>query len=73
MTDFLLYTKMHKNPIKARFIIAYPKSSIKHLARTIAAIFRLFFRQIQEYNDTCRFFKVLKALTFFGKYRKINQ
>ena len=35
--------KMHKNPIKARFIIASLKSSIKPLARTIASIFRLFF------------------------------
>ena len=29
---------MHKNPIKARFIIASPKSSIKPLARTITSI-----------------------------------
>ena len=48
--------KMHKNPIKARFIIASPKSSIKPLARTITSVFRLFFRQIQTYNDKCRFF-----------------
>ena len=55
--------KMHKNPIKARFIIASPKSSIKPFARTITSIFRLFFRQIQAYNDKCRFFTVL---TLFG-------
>ena len=48
--------KMHKNSIKARFIIASPKFSIKPLARTITSMFRLFFRQIQTYNDTCRFF-----------------
>ena len=48
--------QMHKNPIKARFIIAPPKSSIKPLARTITSVFRLFFRQIQTYNDKCRFF-----------------
>ena len=47
--------KMHENPIKARFIIASPKSSIKPLASTITSIFRLFFRQIQTYNDKCRF------------------
>ena len=35
--------KMHKTPIKARFIIASPNSSIKTLARTIASIFCLFF------------------------------
>ena len=47
---------MHKNPIKARFIIASPKSSIKPLAGTITSIFCLFFREIQTYNDKCRFF-----------------
>ena len=48
--------KMHKNPIKTRFIIASPKSSMKYLARTTTSIFRLFFRQIQTYNNNCRFF-----------------
>ena len=48
--------KMHKNPVKARFIIASPKSSVKHLARTITSIFRGFFRQIHTYNNKCRFF-----------------
>ena len=48
--------KMHKNPSKARFIIASPKSFIKPLARTITSVFHLFFRQIQIYNDKCRFF-----------------
>ena len=47
--------KMHKNPIKSRFIITSTKSSIKPLARTITSVFRLFFRQIQTYNK-CRFF-----------------
>ena len=47
--------KMHKDSIKARFIIASPKSSIKSLASTITTIFRLFFRQIQTYNAKCRF------------------
>ena len=56
--------KMHKNSIKARFIIASPKSSIKPLARTIMSIFRLFFRQIQTYNDISVGF--LQMLTLFG-------
>ena len=46
---------MLKNLIKARFIIASPKSSIKPLARTIMSVFRLFFRQMETYNDKCRF------------------
>ena len=48
--------KMHNNPIKAKFIITFPKSSIKSLAGTITSIFCLFFRQIQICNDRCRFF-----------------
>ena len=48
--------KMQKSPIKARFIIASTISSIKSLARTIASIFHLSFRQIQTYNDKSRFF-----------------
>ena len=48
--------QMHKNPIKDRFMIAYPKSSLKPLARTVTSIFRLFFRQIQTYNNKCRIF-----------------
>ena len=48
--------KMHKNSIKARFITASPKCSIKPLARTITSIFRFCFRQIQTYNDKCRSF-----------------
>ena len=48
--------KRYKNPIKCRFIAASPKSSIKYLARIITSGFRFFFRQIQTYNDKCRFF-----------------
>ena len=47
---------MHKNPIRARFIIASPKSSIKPLSWAITSAFRLFYRQIESYNDKCRFF-----------------
>ena len=57
-----LMLKMHKNPIKARFIIASPKPSIKSLARTITIIFRLFSRQMQTYNDKCRFLTGLNTL-----------
>ena len=53
--------KMHKNPIKARFIKTSPKSFIKPLARTITSIFRLFFRQIQTCNDKCRLFTGVNA------------
>ena len=53
---------MHKRPIKARFIIASPKSSIKPLSQTITSAFRLFYRQIESYNDKCRFFSGVNTL-----------
>ena len=75
--------KRHKNLIKARFIIASSKSSIKPLVRTITSIFRLFFRQVQTYNDKCRFFTgvntfwvvqnnklVIDAMNGFNKRKK---
>ena len=42
--------KMHKSPVKARFIIASPKSSIKPLSQAITSAFRLFF--IDKFNLT---------------------
>ena len=45
-----------KNPIKARFIIASPKSSIKSLSQAITSAFCLFYKQTESYNDKCRFF-----------------
>ena len=55
LPDIYWRPKMHKNPVKARFIIASRKSSIKLLDKAITLIFRLFFRQIQVYGDKCRF------------------
>ena len=54
--------KMHKNPIKARFIIASPKSSIKLLARTITSIFRF----LDKYKYIMVSVGFLQVLTLFG-------
>ena len=48
--------KIHKSPIKARFIIASPKSSVKPLSKAITSVFQLFYKQIESYNDKCRYF-----------------
>ena len=48
--------KMHKNPIKAKFIVASPKCSIKPLAKAITSAFRIFYKQIQSYHYKSRFF-----------------
>ena len=70
LPNMLWMPKMHKSPIKARFIIVSPKSSIKPIARAITSIFRLFFRQIQICNDECRFFM---GFNTFEQYRTTNQ
>ena len=64
--------KMHKNPIKARFIIASAKSSIKPLARTITSIFCLLFRQIQTCNDKCRFFTGVSTFWVVQNNKPVN-
>ena len=46
---------MHKSPIKPRFIIVSPKSSIRPLSQAIASAFRFFYRQIEPQNNKCRF------------------
>ena len=46
---------MHKSPNKAKFIVASPKFSIKLLSQAITSAFRLFYRQIETYNDKSRF------------------
>ena len=54
--------KMHKNPIKARFIIASPKSSIKPLARTIMSIVCF----LDKYKHIMISVGFLQVLTFLG-------
>ena len=53
--------KMHKNPSKARFIIAAPKCSVKPLSKAINSIFKLFHQQIETYNKKCHFFTGVKT------------
>ena len=73
------------NPIKVRFIIVSPKSFIRPLARTIASVVRLFFKQVQTNNAKCRFFTsvntfwvvqnnrpVTDEMNGFNKRRKVN-
>ena len=53
--------KMHKDPIKFRFIIAAPNCSIKPLLQTITKIFKLFYRQIENYNAKSQFYSSVKT------------
>ena len=42
--------KLHKNPSKARFIIAAPKCSVKPLSKAVTAALKLMYKQVENYN-----------------------
>ena len=47
---------MYKTPIKTRFIVASPESSINPLTKAITSIFQLFYEQIGSCDDKCILF-----------------
>ena len=53
--------KLHKTPLKFRFIIAAPDCSIKPLSKAITKIFRLFYRQVETYNAKSLFYSQVKT------------
>ena len=54
--------KMYKAPIKARFIVASPKSKSKPLAEAITSAFQLFYKQIEVFK--CFFKCLFKCFRF---------
>ena len=53
--------KLHKNPIKFRFIIAAPNCSVKPLSKAVTKFFKLFYRQIEKYNEKSQFYSSAKT------------
>ena len=53
--------KLHKNPLKFRFIIAAPKCSIKPLSKAVTSVFRLFYNQIERYNMKSCYYSSVKT------------
>lgn len=51
----LALVKVYKNLIKLIFIIVSSKSSVKSLSQAITSDFRFLYRQIEPYNNKCRF------------------
>jgi len=58
LPDIYWLPKLHKSPIKAWFIIASKKCSVKTLSKDITSIFKLAYNQVDRYNQ--------KASTFSG-------
>ena len=62
---------MHKNPIKARFIIVSPKSSIKPLARTITSIFVCFLDKHKHIMINVGFFTGVNTFWVVQNYKPV--
>ena len=52
--------KKHKNPSKARFIVAASLCTLKPLARSLTSVFKLFQKQVENYNLKGQFFSGVK-------------
>ena len=59
--------KMHQSLIKARLIVASPKSAMKPLPKTVISIFRLLFRQIEHIMTNKHFLQVI----FTGNFLQV--
>ena len=53
--------KLHKNPVKFRFIIASKYCTTKTLSKNVSSIFSLFQRQIDTYHKKSHFFSGIKS------------
>ena len=60
LPDIYWTPKMHKNPVKARFIIASKRCTTKTLSKDMSAIFSLFQRQIDTYYKKKHYFSGYK-------------
>ena len=53
--------KMHKVPTKSRFIVAAKHCSLKGLAQTVTKILKMFYKQVENYNNKSYFFSHVKS------------
>ena len=63
--------KLHKNPIKFRFIIAAPDCSMKPLAKAVTKLFKLFYKQIERYNEKTFYFSSIKSFWVIDNNNKV--
>ena len=61
MPDIYWTPKLHKNPVKFRFIIASKRCTVKHLSKDISSIFSLFCKQIEMYNKKAHYYSGIKS------------
>ena len=61
LPDIYWTPKLHKNPVKFRFIIASKQCTIKHLSKNMSSIFSLFMKQIETYNKKARYYSGINS------------
>ena len=61
LPDIYWIPKLHKTPIKFRFIIASKKCTTKVLSKTVSSIFSLFQKQIDAYHRKSHYFSGIKS------------
>ena len=66
-------SKIHKNPIGFRFIIASPVCSIKPLSKDIKSIFKLFYEKVKRYHTKGKVWLGIKTFwTIQNSYHVIS-
>ena len=61
LPDIYWIPKLHKNPVKSRFIIASKHCTIKRLSKNLSSIFTLFQKQIDTYYAKAHFYSGIKS------------
>ena len=61
LPDIYWLPKLHKDPIKHRFIIASKLCTVKKLSKDITSIFKLAYEQVETYNNKARVFSGINA------------
>ena len=62
LPDIYWIPKLHKNPVKFRFIIASKHCTTKTLSKNISSMFSLFQKQVDTYHKKIQFFLVLNNI-----------
>ena len=61
LPDIYWIPKLHKNPVKFRFIIASKRCTTKVLSKNVSSAFTLFLKQIEKYNMKSYFYSGIKS------------
>ena len=61
LPDIYWIPKLHKTPVKFRFIIASKCCTTKSLSKDLSSIFSLFQKQIETYHNKAHFYSGIKS------------